>query len=193
MFSRKIKNQLTELEDVSSDSELSDTSSLSLSQEDLFLDNDTKPPPSVPIQESKPNPDYPLFIAEYDFSSDADEDLNFKKGDLLYIVNADEGDWWYAKDKRTSQEGYIPKNYVKKLRRPKPLPRLSKYPLYVAKYDYSSEGDKYLSFKKGELFYVFNTTEGDWWFARAKESNQDGYIPNNYVAQADTLEAEEYV
>ena len=178
---------------MSSDSELSDTSSLSLSQEDIFFDNDTKPPPSASIQASNPDPDYPLFIAKYDFSSDADEDLNFKKGDLLYIVNADEGDWWYAKAKRTSQGGYIPQNYVTKLRQPKPDPKISNCPLYVAKYDYSSEGDKCLSFKKGDLFYVFNAVEGDWWFARAKDSNQEGYIPNNYVAQADTLEAEEYV
>ena len=91
------------------------------------------------------------------------------------------------------QQGYIPQNYVTKLRPPKPRPRMSSYPLYVAKYDYSSEelSDKYLSFKKGDLFYMLNTVEGDWWFARAKHSGQKGYIPNNFVAKANTLEAEE--
>ena len=198
MFSRKSRIPLSESEDISSDSELSDTggsqtSNSSLSQENTFED-DVKSPPLVP-KEPDPIAAYPLFIAKYDFSSESDEDLSFKKGDLLYIINPDEGDWWYAKAKHTGREGYIPQNYVTKLRppKPKPKPRMSSYPLYVAKYDYSSEGlpDKYLSFKKGDLFYMLNTVEGDWWFARAKHSRQEGYIPNNYVAKANTLEAEE--
>ena len=186
---------------MSSDSELSDaggSQTSSLSQEDACgFDDDVKPSPLVPMGASKPDPiaAYPLFIAKYDFSSESDEDLSFKKGDLLYIISPDEGDWWFAKAKHTGQEGYIPQNYVTKLRppKPKPKPRMSSYPLYVAKYDYSSEGlsDKYLSFKKGDLFYMLNTVEGDWWFARAKHSGQEGYIPNNYVAKANTLEAEE--
>ena len=187
---------MSESEDMSSDSELSDTGSsqTSLSQEDAFDDDDVKPPPLVPLRASIPDPAaYPLFIAISDFLPETDEDLSFKRGDHLYIINPDEGEWWFARAKHTGQEGYIPQNHVVKLRlpKPKPKPRLSKYPLYVAKYDFSSEGDKYLSFKKGDLFYMLNTVEGDWWFVRAKRSGQEGYIPNNYVAKTNTLEAEE--
>ena len=191
LFSRKLRTfPPSESEDMSSDSELSDnggSQTSSLSQEDAF-DDDVKPPPPF-----KPTLTYPLFIAKYDFSSESDEDLSFKKGDQLYIINPDKGDWWYAKAKHTGQEGYIPHNHVTKLRPPKPRPRTSSYPLYVAKYDYSSEGlpDKYLSFKKGDLFYMLNTNEEDWWFARAKHSGQEGYVPNNYIAKSNTLEAEE--
>ena len=149
----------------------------------------------MPVRPSKPDPEepnYPLFIAKYDFSSTDDEDLSFKKGDLLYVINRDKDDWWYARAKHTGQEGYIPINYVTKLRAPKPDSKVSNYPLYVAKYDYSSShGDKYLSLKKGDLLYMLNTVEGDWWFARAKDSGQEGYVPSNFVVEFNTLDAEE--
>ena len=59
-------------------------------------------------------PNYPLYVGKYNYLSRTDDDLNFKKGDLLYIINTDAGDWWFAKSKQTGQEGYIPCNYVVK-------------------------------------------------------------------------------
>ena len=49
-----------------------------------------------------------MFIGKGDYSSSRDDRLSFKKGDLLYIINADEGYWWYARLKHTGEEGYIP-------------------------------------------------------------------------------------
>jgi len=63
-------------------------------------------------------PNFPLFVGKYNYNSRADDELSFKKGDLLYIINTDEGDWWYARSKHTNQEGYIPNNYVVELNRP---------------------------------------------------------------------------
>ena len=67
----------------------------------------------------------------------------------------------------------------------------AKYLLYVAKYDCSTTEDTCLNFKKGDLFYVLSTDEEGWWFAKAKNSGQEGYIPNNFVAKVNTLDAEE--
>lgn len=33
--------------------------------------------------------------------------------------------------------------------------------------------------------------EGDWWEARSINTGQKGYIPSNYVAPADSIQAEE--
>ena len=55
---------------------------------------------------------YPLFVGNYDYSATTDDDMSFKKGDLLYIIDRDEGDWWFARSKDTGQEGYVPSNYV---------------------------------------------------------------------------------
>ena len=138
-----------------------------------------------------PDPSHPLYVATHTFSSELDGDLNFKKGDQLYIINQDNKNWWYARAKDSGQEGYIPVNYVTRPGASKPIPEVSQYPLYRGKYDFISEDDKYLSFKKGDLMYMLNMVEGDWWFARSKQTGQEGYVPNNYVAVFNTLDAEE--
>uniref|UniRef100_A0A3Q2TDF7 Osteoclast-stimulating factor 1 n=1 Tax=Fundulus heteroclitus TaxID=8078 RepID=A0A3Q2TDF7_FUNHE len=46
---------------------------------------------------------------KYDFSATADDELSFKKGDILKIINQ-EDDW--CKAEMNGQEGYIPKNYI---------------------------------------------------------------------------------
>jgi len=56
------------------------------------------------------------FVALYDYDARTDEDLSFKKGEHLEILNDTQGDWWYARSKATRQEGYIPSNYVAKLK-----------------------------------------------------------------------------
>lgn len=57
-----------------------------------------------------------VFVALYDYDARTDEDLSFKKGEHLEIINDTQGDWWFAKSKTTKQEGYIPSNYVAKLK-----------------------------------------------------------------------------
>jgi len=61
------------------------------------------------------------FVALYDYDARTDEDLSFKKGDLLEILNDTQGDWWYARAKSTKAagdklEGYIPSNYVARVK-----------------------------------------------------------------------------
>ena len=65
------------------------------------------------------------------------------------------------------------------------------YPVYKSKYDYDARADDDLSFRKGDLMYIINTADGDWWFARSKDGSKEGYIPSKYVADSKTIEAEE--
>ena len=140
---------------------------------------------------SPPPKSGPLFVACRDFSSEKDAHLNFKKGDLLYILIKDNRNWWYAKSKDSGQEGYIPVNYVIRLRVSKPVPKVLDHPVYMGRYDFSSDDDRYLSFKKGDLMYLLNTIEGDWWFAKSKHTGQEGYVPNSYIVEINTLDAQE--
>lgn len=55
-----------------------------------------------------------VFVALYDYDARTDEDLSFKKGEHLEIINDTQGDWWFAKSRTTKLEGYIPSNYVAK-------------------------------------------------------------------------------
>lgn len=64
------------------------------------------------------------------------------------------------------------------------------YPLYIARYDYTSRSDIEMSFKRGDQFYIINNDNNDWWYARAKHSGEEGCVPNNYISKA-PLDAEE--
>ncbi|XP_046883262.1 tyrosine-protein kinase yes [Hypomesus transpacificus] len=63
---------------------------------------------------------------------------------------------------------------------------------FVALYDYEARTSDDLSFKKGDRFQIINNTEGDWWEARSINTGNKGYIPSNYVAPADSIQAEEW-
>ena len=63
-----------------------------------------------------------MFVALYDYDARTDEDLSFRKGDVLEIINDTQGDWWFARTKSAKPgpgvklEGYIPSNYVAKVK-----------------------------------------------------------------------------
>ncbi|XP_077467135.1 proto-oncogene tyrosine-protein kinase Src isoform X2 [Stigmatopora argus] len=64
---------------------------------------------------------------------------------------------------------------------------------FVALYDYESRTASDLSFRKGERLQIVNNTEGDWWLARSLTSGENGYIPSNYVAPSDSIQAEDHL
>ena len=71
-----------------------------------------EPPPSSPVPET-PSVVKSLYIALYDYDARTQEDLSFKKGEILEINNEDLGnDWWRARSRDTGGEGFIPSNYV---------------------------------------------------------------------------------
>ena len=71
------------------------------------------PAPPQPLPKPlPPEPSYPVYVGKYDYDSRTDDDLSFKKGDLMYIISTEEGDWWFARSKEGGKEGYIPSNYV---------------------------------------------------------------------------------
>ncbi|XP_064847827.1 tyrosine-protein kinase Blk [Oncorhynchus masou masou] len=55
--------------------------------------------------------DEDVVIALHDFKSTADNDLPFRKGERLQILQ-ENGDWWLAKSLATGEEGCIPCTYV---------------------------------------------------------------------------------
>lgn len=40
-------------------------------------------------------------------------------------------------------------------------------------------------------FVSIHHREGDWWLARSLTTGESGYIPSNYVAPSDSIQAEE--
>ena len=63
-------------------------------------------------QNQIPQSSGPVFIALFDYDQRTSEDLSFRKGEHLQILNSQDGDWWQARSLQTRREGYIPSNYV---------------------------------------------------------------------------------
>ena len=55
---------------------------------------------------------WPLFVGKYDYDSRTEDDLGFKKGDLLYIISTEDADWWFAQHKDSGDKGFVPSNYI---------------------------------------------------------------------------------
>lgn len=85
--------------------------------ENVVRDIRNVPMPPIPEPELPgPSIGAKIFVALYDYDARTDEDLSFRKGEHLEILNDTQGDWWLARSKATKQEGYIPSNYVAKLK-----------------------------------------------------------------------------
>ncbi|KAJ3594951.1 hypothetical protein NHX12_004256 [Muraenolepis orangiensis] len=61
----------------------------------------------------------------------------------------------------------------------------------VALYPYEAIHPHDLGFKKGDTMRVLEEG-GEWWRAKSMSSGEEGFIPSNYVALANTIETEEW-
>ena len=72
------------------------------------------PPVPEPPTSQASNSDENMYVALYDYTARAEDDLTFKKGDQLRVLNQSDGDWWQAQ-LLTGRKGFIPSNYVAKV------------------------------------------------------------------------------
>ena len=90
------------------------TSTKSSGEEKCDLPNDSNHPTTpeldhIPTVESQ---EVSTYITKYDYDCRTDDDMSFRKGDMLSVINTDDEDWWFARSKDNGKEGYIPSNYV---------------------------------------------------------------------------------
>eukprot|EP01147_Barroeca_monosierra_P008492 gene8492-962_t len=71
-----------------------------------------RPLPSTPQKPPVEQQDSNVFVALYNYDARTPDDLTFKKGDEMQIINNKDGDWWKAKLMSTGKIGFIPSNYV---------------------------------------------------------------------------------
>ncbi|XP_074541321.1 tyrosine-protein kinase FRK [Halichoeres trimaculatus] len=85
----------------------------------------------------------------------------------------------------------VPESHV-----PKSLPSLPAARsdvFYIAQYDYTARTEEDLSFHAGDTLEALDRSAGDWWFAKALtgvSASKQGYIPANYVAPVESIDAE---
>ncbi|PWN42572.1 hypothetical protein IE81DRAFT_301880 [Ceraceosorus guamensis] len=120
-----------------------------------------------------------LSKALYDYAATAEDELNLKEDDLLYIIDASDTEWWKAKLKTGPEDeekiGLVPANYVEEA---EPL-RQSR-----ALYDYSPQTEEELEMKEDQLLSVYEDDDDDWLLVRIADSGAQGklgFVPKNYV------------
>jgi fyn-related kinase len=64
--------------------------------------------------------------------------------------------------------------------------------LFVGLYRYEARTPEDLSFEKGDQLQIINNNDGDWWLARSLRTRREGYIPSNYVAPVESVQAQEW-
>uniref|UniRef100_A0A3Q0TDU1 Tyrosine-protein kinase n=1 Tax=Amphilophus citrinellus TaxID=61819 RepID=A0A3Q0TDU1_AMPCI len=67
------------------------------------------------------------------------------------------------------------------------------FQFYIALYDYSARTGEDLSFNTGDTLEALDRSAGDWWLAKALtgvSASKQGYIPANYVAPVESIDAE---
>ena len=65
--------------------------------------------------------------------------------------------------------------------------------VYIALYDYTARTEEDLSFNAGDKLEALDKSNGDWWYAKALtgvSASKKGYIPANYVAPVESIDAE---
>lgn len=76
----------------------------------------------------------------------------------------------------------------------RPLPPLPEdHRFYVALYDYTARTDDDLSIRVGDKLEVLHKYTEEWWIVRALtgiSANEQGYVPSNYLAPQESLDAE---
>lgn len=53
-----------------------------------------------------------IVQAEFSFKGSNNDELCFKKGDLIVLTNRDDGGWWEGTAVESGQTGWFPSNYV---------------------------------------------------------------------------------
>ena len=56
--------------------------------------------------------EYPIYVCKYDYDSRTNDDLSFKKGEIMRVITPDEGGWWFAHSEERGENGYVPSNYM---------------------------------------------------------------------------------
>ncbi|XP_077991868.1 proto-oncogene tyrosine-protein kinase Yrk-like [Glandiceps talaboti] len=64
--------------------------------------------------------------------------------------------------------------------------------IYVGLYHYEAQIKDELAFEKGNRLLITDKSSGDWWLARHLETNKEGYVPSNYIAEEVSIESKDW-
>ena len=57
-----------------------------------------------------------VCTALFGYDATSSDEITFREGDILYVVDESEPEWWTAEHKDSKARGVIPSNYVQEVR-----------------------------------------------------------------------------
>eukprot|EP01004_Peranema_trichophorum_P008410 NODE_7164_length_804_cov_23.284875_g6558_i0.p1 GENE.NODE_7164_length_804_cov_23.284875_g6558_i0~~NODE_7164_length_804_cov_23.284875_g6558_i0.p1 ORF type:complete len:205 (-),score=38.10 NODE_7164_length_804_cov_23.284875_g6558_i0:137-751(-) len=143
-----------------------------------------RPPPSVGTETR----------ALFDFEARHNEQISFKKGDIITIVSEQtRSGWWNGS--ANGNTGFFPCNYVEILKKPEALAP-GDNPIVgqkrVAIYSYTAVDKEQFSFRSGQTIEVTSTTDRNgWWKGKIIGDEGEGFFPAMYTKQTKETKDEE--
>ncbi|XP_066300499.1 uncharacterized protein [Branchiostoma lanceolatum] len=138
------------------------------------------------------------------------DELALEEGDTLYVLRKKPDGWWFGETMHDERQGWFPATVVEEVRESdhfqgKELRReftqrqlkgdqetgLDKH-TYTVLYDYGSEVPEDLRIKKGQQLKIIDYRDGRWYKAQSLDTLEVGFVPSNYVAPLDELQAHEW-
>ncbi|XP_034517422.1 SH3 domain-containing protein 19 isoform X2 [Ailuropoda melanoleuca] len=142
------------------------------------------PPPKTKKEDSGANSQDGSLSGEWcealhSFTAETSDDLSFKRGDRILILEHVDSDWY--KGRLRDREGIFPAVFV----RPCPAEAKSMAALALkgkkakALYDFHGENEDELSFKAGDIITELESVDDDW--MSGELMGKSGIFPKNYV------------
>ena len=117
--------------------------------------------------------------ALFTFEASSSDELSFKKGEVLAVLDTSYGERWWEASKPDGTTGVIPSNYVEVIAEDEGSNREVLFSVR-ALFTFEASSSDDLSFEKGEVLSVSDASDKWWWLA-SKPDGTTGDIPSNYV------------
>ena len=70
---------------------------------------------NLPTHSSVGFPVVKYYKAQYNYNAEIEQELSFKKKDILMILHQQLDGWWFAEDVNSGESGLAPSNYLVEL------------------------------------------------------------------------------
>ncbi|TFK55671.1 hypothetical protein OE88DRAFT_1652089 [Heliocybe sulcata] len=119
-----------------------------------------------------------VLKASYDYEPQAEDEIEVKEDQLLFLLEKTDDDWWRVKCKSDNPDeegptGLVPSAYVEEAEQVGTVKAL---------YDYEPQAPGELNMKEDEVLILF-AKEEDWWLVQSKSEGGVGYVPATYVEE----------
>ncbi|XP_006870941.1 PREDICTED: SH3 domain-containing protein 19-like isoform X2 [Chrysochloris asiatica] len=151
------------------------------------LDEHLQKRPKDPSHSQKPvDSSAPYAVVLHDFQAEQVNDLNLVSGDIVYLLEKIDTDWYRGKCR--NQTGLFPANYVKVIidipeggngKRGPVSSHCVKDSKCVARFEYIGDQKDELSFSEGEIIILKEYVNEEW--ARGELRDKTGIFPLNFV------------